>query len=671
MFRFIRQLRLALSTDMAQADLVTLLSNLNPSKYSFSERMVALGQIMDWVRLPVKSQAPTYVSDFVHSRDVRVKFLFQFLERNQEQGKYLAQTLQELIVPGGAVSLYCLTGISENHGFFTELSNRIVQKVLPDTHIEKDLSDTFKTLFIEEEDAIWLETSLKNVYPLFIEFTKRHNFNFEALKLDGRESMVILGAQVATLGTSRDIRRRMDEQRLIDSSFLRLNAVINANSSDDAILREISASRLSLQTVRNNLEASGVSVDLIFKIEKISSILDRIEMLIYLGRYYGKEAAPLITGQFMGRLIRDELESWGVKIYIRENLHLLTRKIVERAGEKGFNYIATTGEEKRHLFIAAMWAGVLTAFTAICKFFIAVPRFPLFFEGFFFFVNYAFGFLMLQKFHMALSSKQPAYTASALSRKFESFKITKELEEVTSEVKKIAYSQFITALGNILLVVPCIIGADWLWVYLFGHHMMTPAEAFGTIGKHDPLTSFTIPFAILTGVLLWLSSVIAGWMENWVVFRDIPEAMRANSFLKKVLSRDKINFLADHFASTVGGIAGNLSIAFFLAAPVIIGKFTALPLDIRHVTLAAGTVTLALNAIEWNLDYWPLILSMGISIFIIGCLNFSVSFYCALRMAALARDVESKYLKIIFRYAFFKRKSKAALPEQTTPKEGP
>ena len=642
---------------MAQADLVTLLKNLDP-KYSFSERMVALGQIMDWIRLPLKSQTPPHVEPFIHSRDVRMKFLFQFLERNQEEGRFLALTLQELIIPGGAVSLYCLTGISENQGFFTELSNRVVQKVLPDTYTEKDLSETFKTLFVEEEDAIWLETSLKNIYPLFLEFTDRHKISFEALNLDGKEAMVILGAQVATIGTSRDIRRRLEEQRLIDSSFLRLNAVINAHESNENILKEISASRLSLQTVRSNLEASGVSVDLIFKIEKIASILDRIEMIIYSSKYYGKEAAPLMMGQFMGRLVRDELNSWGVKTYIRENLHMLTRKIVERAGEKGSHYIANTFAEKRELFMAATWAGILTTFTAICKFWINTHDFPLFFEGFFFFINYAFGFLVMQKFHLALSSKQPAYTASALSQRFEAFKKTKELDEVTSEMKKIMNSQFITTVGNLLWVIPCTIAADWGWYYMTGHHIMNQVEAFAFIGKHDPLTSLTIPFAILTGVFLWLSSVIAGWVENWIVFRDIPEAMRASPFLKSTLGKTKLHFMADHFAGTMGGIAGNLSIAFMLATPIIVGKFSGLPLDIRHVTLAAGTVTLALNAIEWNLDYWPLIVSMGISILVIGFFNFSVSFYCALRMAALARDVESRYLKIIFKYAFFKRRSK-------------
>jgi site-specific recombinase len=498
---------------------------------------------------------------------------------------------------------------------------------------------------------------MKNILPLFDVFSIRHNLNFDGVKSDRRDAMIMLGAQAATLGTSKDIRRRLHGRRLTDYSFIRLNAVINSGGSQDEILQEISHSRLDLQLVRNNIESTGVSVDLIFRLEKIHSILDRIEMLIYLSRDYGKGAeAHLVLGQFFGRLIRDDLRSLGVKLYIQENLHLLTRKIVERSGEKGTHYIANTPEEKKKLFVASTWAGVLTAFTALIKFLIGLQGFPIFFEGVFFFVNYAVGFLSLQKWHLALSSKQPAYTASALSKKFEAFKQTKELHEISLEIRKIISSQFLTTVGNLLWVAPVIIAIDWMWFWMAGEHIMTVSQAHDVIKKHNIFTGLTIPYAILTGVLLWLSSVIGGWVENWLVFREIPEAMRINQFLKRILGKDQINFIANHFAGTMGGIIGNLAIAFFLAAPIIIGKFTGLPLDIRHVTLAAGTVTLALNAVEWNLSQnWDSILIMAVSIAVIGILNFSVSFYFAIRMAALARNVESRYLKIIFKYSFRKR----------------
>lgn len=652
MLRIIKRLKLALKPELIPSDLTSLLMALDHSN-SFQERMSALGQLMDWIRLPVSTESTSDdIPQFVYSRDIRVKFLFNFLERNPQEAKNLAITIQELIRPGSAVGLYCLTGLADNSGFFSELSNRIVRKFLPETYSEKDLSVVFEALFTSEEDAEWIEMSFKNILPLLQAFIAKHEIPIEPLKRDLPVARTILGAQIAYLGTSRSIRKRLPSGKLADSSFLKLNTLINTSAPDNEILDMIHVCHQDLKVIRESLETSGVSVDLIFKLERMHSILDRINMLIYLGKEYG-QTTPIVLGQFVGRLIRNELKVHGVREYIKENVHLLTRKIVERAGEKGDHYIAGNGTEKKHLFIAASLAGVLTCFTALFKHLITVPRFPIFFEGFFFFANYALSFLIMQRWHLALSSKQPAYMASALSRTFENFKITKTFDEVTGEIRKIITSQVITTAGNLLLVIPGCLLFDLIWLKISGHHIMTRSESIAVIAKHHPFTSLTILYAFITGIFLWLSSVVAGWVENVIVFREIPEAVRTNSFLKKILTKPQLNYMASHFAGTVGGIAGNLTIAFLLSLPIVISKFTSIPMDIRHVTLAAGTIMFALNGIQWS--DWTIILNMALSIIIIGVLNFGVSFYFAIRMAATARELEDKYLKLIFKAALRKK----------------
>ncbi len=655
MLKVIKQIKYALNPEMIQADLATLLLNLDPEN-SYQERLITLAQIMEWVRLPVKQQVDGETPNFIQARNIRFKFLFQFLDRNEKEANFLATTIKEFLLPGRAVSLYCLTGISENLGFFNEISNRMVERILPDTYTEEDLSEVLKALIVDEDDAVWIENSFPLLLTTFQNYAKKYSISFETLKTDKKVAISILGAQVATIGTTKDIRRRLIGKRLADMSFLNLNVTITSGGEVEKVLHEIQESRKDLQSVRANIEHSGVSVDLIFKLEKINDILDRIEMLIYLGQ---NRDEPFVLGQFIARLIRFELEAKGIKTYIKENIHLLTRKIVERAGEKGQHYIAHSSAEKRDLFIASTLAGVLTAFTALFKYLIAIAYFPLFFEGFFFFINYAASFLIMQKWHLALSSKQPAYMASALSRRFEAFKKTKNLKDVSLEIRRIANSQYITTAGNLLWVIPVAIALDWIWFFVSGTHVMTTTESLNAIDKNNIFTSLTLPFAFFTGIVLWFSSVVAGWVENWILFRDIPEAIRANSVLQKIMNPKQINTVADNFAGTVGGISGNLSIAFFLAAPVIIGKFVAIPLDIRHVTLTTGTMAFAFNSLGWNiLEYWPQMLNMTLSIIAIGFLNFSVSFYCAIRMAAIARNVEAKYIKIIFKYAFSKNLKK-------------
>ena len=393
---------------------------------------------------------------------------------------------------------------------------------------------------------------------------------------------------------------------------------------------------------------------MIYNIERLNALLQRVETLVRLRQPASLEKKQAIVSLFIGRLIRAEIHRLSVKDFLAEHLQMLTKKIVERAGEKGDHYIANTPLEKRHLFVAAAWAGVLTAFTAFIKVAIGHADLPLFIEGFFYFVNYGVGFLLMQRWHLALSSKQPAFTASALSRKFEAFMQTKELSDVISEVRKISSSQFLASIANLLLVVPVIMALDWSYYLAAGTHYLDEEYALEVLSKHNLVTSGTIFYAAFTGVLLWLSSVVAGWIENWIVFRNIPQMLNESQWLQRLLDKEAAKNFSDRFAATMGAGAGNLSIAFFLASPIILGKLTGIPLDIRHVTLATGTITLALNTLPWDFTLLPLVFLMLISIFVMGCLNFGVSFYFSIRMAALARGVPPRYLAIIVKYAFRK-----------------
>lgn len=666
MFKFIRRFNHARLLDENRADILTLLSGLNP-EHSYEERVDALKKIMNWIRQPVVVPNGA-VPDHFQARNIRFKFILQFLERHPEHATVFYNSFQEITRRGMAVRLYCLTGIPENTGFINELTDRFIQRILPPTFREKDLAEIFKIVFTEDEDAIWFEQNAMEIIPPLKDLFKKHEITYEGLTLDQNDALVVLGSQVASLGISKNIRRHLGKRQISESSFIKLAMAINRQEPDTTILDEISRCRINLLDVRENIEISGVSVELIYLLEKIDALLNRIEMILYLRHSSYEDDQIYIISRFMGKLIRDELMSLGVKDYIRQNLHMLTRKIVERAGDKGDTYIAHTGPERRDLFIAASWAGVLTAFTAVIKFWIGLGNLALFFEGFFFFINYAVGFLLMQHWHLALSSKQPAYTASALSKKFEQFLKTKELSEIVIEVRKVNYSQFLASFANLLLVVPMIVALDWGWMLATGEHIVSPQIAPDIIAKHNPFTSLTIPFAILTGILLWLSSVVAGWTENWIVFRNIPILIKENSILKNLVGKEKTAQMANGLPSMMAGIAGNLSIAFFLATPIILGKIIGIPLDIRHVTLAAGTITLALSSMEWQLSDWPIAVNMFISVMSIGVLNFGVSFYCAIRMAALARNVDPKYLKIIFKFAF-KLRRPGKIKQQPTSNE--
>ncbi|MBA2403919.1 MAG: hypothetical protein H0V66_04040, partial [Bdellovibrionales bacterium] len=106
----------------------------------------------------------------------------------------------------------------------------------------------------------------------------------------------------------------------------------------------------------------------------------------------------------------------------------------------------------------------------------------------------------------------------------------------------------------------------------------------------------------------------------------------------------------------LGSAAGNISIAAMLATPIVIQNITGLPIDIRHVTLSSGAIAFAFNTLKWDFALWPSMISMAISIFVMGAMNFGVSFYLAAKLAAISQGLENRYLKIIFKFILFKSK---------------
>ena len=161
----------------------------------------------------------------------------------------------------------------------------------------------------------------------------------------------------------------------------------------------------------------------------------------------------------------------------------------------------------------------------------------------------------------------------------------------------------------------------------------TSKTAQHTLESFDPLHSGTIFFAAFTGVLLWLSSLGAGWLENWVTYRRLPEAI-ASHRLGAIFGRGTMRWIARKLQHDVAGIGGNVAIGFLLGMTPVIGKFFGIPLEVRHVTLSTGSLALAACTLGFGAPhFWAAMAGIGCML----TLNFGVSFACALFVALRAR----------------------------------
>jgi site-specific recombinase len=263
----------------------------------------------------------------------------------------------------------------------------------------------------------------------------------------------------------------------------------------------------------------------------------------------------------------------------------------------------------------------------------------------------------MQLIGFTLATKQPSMTAAALAGTIRDRAGPGRLDELVPLIARIARSQFAAAVGNVSAVIVTALGFDFLWQRATGAAFLDAATSASVVASFDPLHSGTILFAALTGVLLWVSSLAAGWFENWVVYRRLPEAIEHHRYGKR-FGRHRLARIARFLEHEAAGFGGSIALGFLLGMLPAFAKFFGLPLDVRHITLSTGSLTLAISSVGIHSVGWNAFLSAVIGIAIIGVLNFGVSFALALIVALRARDVpggEGKTLPGAVLRRFFRR----------------
>jgi site-specific recombinase len=154
-----------------------------------------------------------------------------------------------------------------------------------------------------------------------------------------------------------------------------------------------------------------------------------------------------------------------------------------------------------------------------------------------------------------------------------------------------------------------------------------------------PWKSLTLPFAALTGLMLWLASVAAGWMENWAVYRRLPEALAAHPRLRRLLGDARAAAFSRLVLRHISGVGGSVALGFLLAMTPVVSNFFGVHLDVRHVTLSFGSLAFAGVTLGPQACLTPAFLAAVGGVGLVGLLNFGVSFALALAVALRARDV--------------------------------
>lgn len=251
-------------------------------------------------------------------------------------------------------------------------------------------------------------------------------------------------------------------------------------------------------------------------------------------------------------------------------------------------------------------------------------------------VSYAIGFLVLQGLGCVLAARQPATTAATLAAIFRERQGSDRLDEIVDYTARVCHSQLAAALGNVLCVVAGGIGFEAAWRAVTGASFLSPPSALAV--QHSlGLWSGTLLYAALTGVILWLASLVGGWFDNWSTLHRLPLALREHP-LGAYVGPERMARLAGIWTRNAAAIGTSVSLGLMLGLAPSLGSYFGLPVNVRHVTLSAGELAIA-TASMWpeGLGFWLVNALLGLVCTLV--LNLGVSFMLAFFNAARAYEL--------------------------------
>lgn len=624
-------------------DLNQLLDGLDPQA-SLARRHLWLISLLDWVR--GREEAPQAAAS-------RVRLFLDALDARPEALARLRQWWQLLADTVDTTALLADYGFAPRLAFLSELANRLRHKLLPGTPETTDSCELFSLAMPRAFDAAWVaaldEPTVARLAALLTTASPVTGLTLWQHEL--LEAINYCASQVRATGFASELRQRMSAPARQMQPFHDLQADVEAlrlafvatpreplavDSAATRLRERLEACRQAAASVYPHLNEHGISVGLVFMLRQLRERVLRMRELMDCLISQNPQAS---SARLVSRLAATGQELGSLRALVAANSSLLAAKVAERSAETGEHYITRTPAEYRSMLAKAAGGGAATALTTVGKFALGAVGFAAFWTGFWSGMLYAASFVFIQLMHWTLATKQPAMTAPAMAAKLKDLGAAGAVEEFVDEVTHLVRSQVAAVVGNVFTVLPCVLLWGVLVHAVTGQPMISRAEADHVLHSLSLLTPSTLLFAAFTGVLLFASSLIAGWTENWFVLHRLDSAMRYNPRITAALGEVRAGRWARFMREHISGFAANISLGFMLGLVPPVLAFFGLGLEARHVTLSTGQLAAAMAAYGLEVLRLPALWWCAAAIPLIGVLNLSVSFYFAFRLALRAHSV--------------------------------
>lgn len=574
--------------------------------------------------------------------------------------------------------------LSEN-AFIPELKKRILNKVLPPIVNEQTIWYMIDNVsFTPKKDLEYLQNLPENEIDEFFRILGLSDFIIQPqVKKELLFSMNILSWRVTGSAMEVEVVRMAPQYRNFDNPFLALqneleelaaefekNPELQLHSKDSRYKQIKIYIEQCLEFVNISFKNSskyGISGKINQSLLKIRQQVQRIYETIQLLVIDDEKYILMNSKQLVFNILSYKSHKNNISELINDSTRLISHLITNHTAETGAHYITSTRKQYMTMFYKASGGGIIVGALCVLKMLYGYVPGSDFSHAFLYSMNYAMGFVMIYLMGFTLATKQPAMTAATMTKVLsEEGNIKTDSKEFAHLVSKLFRSQFIAFVGNVLLSFPIalviIYGLD-----VFFSQNLAVERSDKLLRDLDPFKSKAVLHACIAGFYLFISGIISGNIGNNSVFYQIPERISKNLSIRRLFGKNFAKALSKYYSKNWPGIVSNFWFGVFLGATAPVGLFLGLDLDIRHITFAAGNLALGLYGKDFTIDSYTFCISL-FTVFLIGFLNFAVSFSLSMFLAFRSRKLNfgqvSEIYKGIFRY-FLKNPLRFFIPLQS------
>ncbi|MCW3090698.1 MAG: site-specific recombinase Gcr [Ferruginibacter sp.] len=560
-------------------------------------------------------------------------------------------------------------GIVSSRGLMQELMSKIKHKILPELQSPDNFLYVIDKIFWKKTDHIWVEGVDGELWKQFFEGLGIQ-INLTEPKLIGQlqQALQLLSYRITVLGLEKEITLRYENPEDAVFPFLEQNRLVieylhRSKSGLDEQSQRILLTNItealhncnqSIQWIKEQRIVYGTSLAQTYIITRLQQQIARQFIILDVLDTDSNFNTERFVDYFK-TVVHNENRKNSIKELMSENTSYLAYQIAEHGGRTGEKFITTTRREFWKMFQSAMGGGIIISFIGIIKNLLGKMSLAPFWQGFLYSTNYSLGFILIQDTGSTLATKQPAYTANNVVSSFDVQKVGEapDLRNLAITVAKVSRTQLASFTGNLLIVFPLTYLLALLFFKSTGTMIASGEGAQKLLTDQHPFHSLALLYACFTGFFLFLSGLIAGYVENYVVYGKIPDRLRNLSSFKNNFSEKRRYKIIHYLENNLGSLIGNISLGFFLGMTGFLGKTFGLPIDIRHITISAANSAIGFFGLNHQVSATEIWVTVA-GVMGIGFLNFTVSFGLAFIVAVKSRGIHLRdypeFAGILWRY---------------------